>query len=105
MRTKIETIVEYPNSYPRTAECEQYLQLRAKHEDEKTKRAAKDVLAALTGTSGLNNAGEQEEFRKIQYAYHDCQMTALSFFSAQKSMTVVDIPTVHQKELTNLRKS
>ncbi len=88
MRTKTETkiVTEYPDTYPRTPECEQYLQLRAKHEDRQGKRAVWDLVAAVGGTSGLNNAADNEEFRKIQYAYHDCQMTAMAFFSAKKSL-------------------
>ena len=89
MRTKTETkiVTEYPDTYPRTPECEKYLQLRAKHEDTEGKRTGWALVAAVGGTSGLNNAADNEAFRKIQYAYHDCQMTAMAFFSAKKAMT------------------
>ena len=58
MKRKIETTVtiEYPESYPKTPKCEKYLQLRAKYEDAQVKRTARDLAAALGGTSGLNNA-------------------------------------------------
>jgi hypothetical protein len=89
VRTKTETkiVTEYPDTYPRTPECEKYLQLRAKHEDTEGKRAAWSIVAAIGGTSGLNNAADNEAFRKTQYAYHDCQMTAMAFFSAKKGIT------------------
>lgn len=93
MRTKTETkiVTEYPEIYPRTPECEKYLQLRAKHEDRQGKRAALNLVSALSGSSGFNNAADNEEFRKIQYAYYDCQMTAMAFFSAKKAMTGNDL--------------
>ena len=89
MRKKTETIttVEYPAIYPRTPECEKYLQLRTTHEDEASKRAAWALVAAVGGTSGLNNAADNEAFRKTQSAFHDCQMTAMAFFSAKKSVS------------------
>ncbi len=102
MKTKIETkvVIEYPEAYPRTPECEKYLQLRAKHEDTQGKRTVEGLLAALSGTSGLNNAADNEEFRKIQYAYHDCHMTAMRFFSASKAMIKEDTTLENKNGLT-----
>ena len=71
--------------YSDTYQCEKYLQLHAKPEDTQGKRAAWD-LAAVSGVSGLNNTADNEEFRKIQYAYHDCQMMAMAFFLQKKSL-------------------
>ncbi len=88
MRTKTETtiVTEYPDTYPRTPECEKYLLLRAKYENTESKRAGWALVAAVTGNSGLNNAADNEAFRTIQTAYHDCQMTAMAFFYAKKGM-------------------
>jgi hypothetical protein len=100
MKTKNETkkLSEYPETYPKTPECNKYLQLRAKHEDGHGKRAAWDFIAAVGGTSGFKNAADNEEFRKIQYAYHDCLMTAMAFFSAKKA-TVSDDMAAENKEV------
>lgn len=96
----MKIVTEYPETYPRTPECEKYLKLRAKHEDTQGKRTAWNLVAAVGGTSGLNNAADNEEFRKIQYAYHDCQMTAMAFFSAKKAMSNSEMIVENGNRLT-----
>ncbi len=72
--------------YPKTPECNKYLQIRKQYEDDLSKRVGWRFFSAAAGTSGFNNAGDNENFRQVQLAYHDCQMTAQAFFIA-KNMT------------------
>ncbi len=104
MKTRKETIVveEYPEIYPPTAECKKYLKMRGEHEEASTRRAFASFGAAIAGTSGINNAADNEKFREIQYAYQDCQMTALAFFASKKA--VVDKPAVSDENENKLGK-
>lgn len=76
--------MEYSEHYPKTAACENYLQLRQNHEETESKRQGMQIFSAIAGTSGFINAQDSEVFRKLQLAHHDCLMTTMTFFASQK---------------------
>lgn len=101
--TKTVTMTERPEAYPRTPECDKYLQMRMEHEDGEAGRAAWALIGAVGGTSGLNNASDNEKFRKIQYANDDCLMSAMKFFASQQA--VQKITEVTESIPSNLSKN